>query len=99
MSNILFAYYDLFDVDLTVIFQKLLKTFWRRFARCLEDVLENERLLRSKLLEDVLRTAKCLLQISVSNKSKSVSDKSVSHKPISDESKANPRCNNQIPVI
>ena len=33
-----------------------------------------------------------ILQISVSNKSKSVSNESISHKIISDESMANPKC-------
>ena len=63
------------------------KTFWRR----LEDVLKT-------CLEDVLKTlwrqAKYLLGISVSNKSKRVSNKSIFHKSISDNSKTNPKCIN-----
>ena len=47
-------------------------------------------------LEDVFKTSwrqtKCLLVISVSNKSKCVSNKSMFHKSISDKSKANPKC-------
>ena len=76
------------------------KTFWRR----LEDVLEDEKLLRWRRLQDVLKTyledvfktsrrqTKFLLVISVSNKSKCVSNKSMFHKSISDKSKANPKC-------
>ena len=68
---------------------------WRRLEdvlnTCLEDVLKT-------YLENVLKTlwreTKCLLGISVSNKSKCVSNKSILHKSISDISKANPNCNN-----
>ena len=87
------------------------KTSWRR----LEDVLEDEKLLRWRRLEDVLKTCledvlktcledvlktyledvfktsrrqtKCLLVISVSNKSKCVSNKSMFHKSVSDKCK------------
>ena len=56
---------------------------------CLEDVLRT-------YLEDVFRTSwrqrKCLLVISVSYKSKCVSNKSMFHKPLSDRSKANSKC-------
>ena len=74
----------------------VLKTSWRPLARRLEDVLEDEKLLRWRRLEDVLKTlwrqAKYLLGISVSNKSKCVSSKSIFHKSISDKSKMNPKC-------
>ena len=66
---------------------------------CLEDVLKAclEDVLKT-CLEDVLKTlwrqAKYLLGISVSNKSKCVSNKSIFHKSISDNSKANPKCIN-----
>ena len=42
-------------------------------------------------VEDAMGTKKCLLGISVSNKSKCVSNKSIFHKSISDKSKANPK--------
>ena len=66
---------------------------------CIEDVLKTclEDVLKT-CLEDVLKTlwrqAKYLLGISVSNKSKCVSDKSIFHKFISNNSKANPKCIN-----
>ena len=91
--------------------RRLAKTFWRR----LEDVLEDEKLLRWRRLEDVLKTCledvlktcledvlktyledvfktsrrqtKFLLVISVSNKSKCVSNKSMFHKSVSDKCK------------
>ena len=81
------------------------KTSWRRLGKqkivtlktsskhvlktCLEDVLRT-------YLEDVFRTSwrqrKCVLVISVSYKSKCVSNKSMFHKPLSDRSKANSKC-------
>ena len=92
------------------------KTFWRR----LEDVLEDEKLLRWRRLENVLKTcledvlktcledalktcledvlkilwrqAKYLLGISVSNKSKFVSYKTIFNKSSCDNSIANPKC-------
>ena len=74
------------------------------FTTCLEDVLKTclddvlktcfEDVLRT-CLEDVFKTSwrqtKCLLVISVSNKSKCVSNKSMFRKSISDKSKANPK--------
>ena len=66
---------------------------------CLEDVLKTclEDVLKT-YLEDVFKTSrrqtKCLLVISVPNKSKCVSNKSIFYKSISDESKANPKCIN-----
>ena len=83
------------------------KTSWRHLARRLEGVLGDEKLLRWRRLEDVLKTclddilktcleevfktswrqAKYLLEISLSNKSKPVSDKSISHMSISDKSR------------
>ena len=63
---------------------------------CLEDVLKT-------YLEDVLKTlwreTKYLLGISVSNKSKCVSNKSILHKSISDDFKANRDCINYNPII
>ena len=63
----------------------------------LQDVLEDEKLLCWRLLQDVLKTCiedvlKCLQGISVSSKSKCVSNKSIFHKSVSDKSKANPKC-------
>ena len=67
-------------------------------SKRLEDVLEDDRLLTWRRLEDVFKTywreTKCLLGISISNKSKCVSNKSIFYKSISDESKANPKCIN-----
>ena len=45
------------------------------------------------------RKRKYLLGIFVSNKSKCVSKKSIFHKSISDNSKANPKCINWNPII
>ena len=63
---------------------------------CLEDVLKT-------CLEGAFkrswRQTKCLLEISVSNKSKCVSNKFMFHKSISDESKENPKCINWSPII
>ena len=85
-------------------FQDVFKTSCRR--------LQNKKLLRWRRLEEMswrrledmswrrllsCRQTKCLLGISVSSKSKCVSNKSIFHKPISDESKANPKCNNFEP--
>ena len=80
--------------------EDVLKTFSRPLARRLEDVLKTclEDVLKTCLedvlktyLEDVLKTlwreTKYLLGISVSNKSKCVSNKSILHKSISDNSK------------
>ena len=103
------------------------KTCWRHLARRLEDVLEDEKLLHWRRLQDFLKTCledvlktccenvlktrlegvlitcledvfkmswrqtKSLLGISVSNKSKCVSNEAIFHKPISDDSKANPK--------
>ena len=83
-----------------------------RLPRHLEDVLKDEKLLRWRRLEDVLKTcledvlktcledvlktlwrqAKYLLGISVSNKSKCVSNKSIFNKSTFDNSKVNPKC-------
>ena len=56
---------------------------------CLEDILKT-------CLEDVLKTlwkqAKYLLEISVSNKSRSASNKSIFSKSTFDNSKTNPKC-------
>ena len=66
---------------------------WQFFclSRRFEDVLEDEKLLRRRRLKDALETKKFLLGISVSNKSKCVSNKSVFHKSTTDESKASPK--------
>ena len=86
------------------ILQDALKTSWKMkncypedvLKTCLEDVLKT-------YLEDVLKTlwreTKYLLGISVSNKSKCVSNKSILHKSISDNSKVNPNCINKNPII
>ena len=73
------------------------KTSCKTSSRRLQDVLEDEKLLREDVLkaclEDVLKTlwrqTKYLLGISVSSKSKCVSNKSIFHKSIFDNSKAN----------
>ena len=82
------------------------RTSWR----CIQDVLEGEKFLRWSRLQDVLKTSledvfktswrftKCLLGVSVPNKSKCVSNKSIFDKPISDESKENPKCINKNPI-
>ena len=60
---------------------------WRRLEdtpwRCLEDM-------SSRRLEDIMEQTLYLLGTSVSDKSKYVSNKSIFHKSISDNSKANP---------
>ena len=80
------------------------KTSWRRFQDLSQDVLKTSWKTKNCYAEDVLKTcledvlktlwrqAKYLLGISVSNKSKCVSNKSIFHKSISDKSKANPKC-------
>ena len=74
------------------------KTSWRlssnNLKTCLEDMswrrLEN---MSYGHLHNVLETKnKCLLKISMSKKSKCISNKSIFHKSISDNSKANPKC-------
>ena len=61
------------------------------FKKCLDDVFKT-------CLEHVFKTpwrqTKYLLEISISNESKSVSSKSIYQKSISDESKGNPTCIN-----
>ena len=100
-----------FRVTIFYVFQDVLKKSWRRFQDLsqdvlktfsirLQDVLEDEKLLRWRPLQDVLKTCledllktyledvfkksrrqtKFLLVISVSNKSKCVSNKSLFHK-------------------
>ena len=74
-----------------------LKTSWRRLDYMIEDVLKTcqEDILKT-CLEDVLKTLwrqeKYLLEISVSNKSKCVSNKSIFNKSTFDNSRANPKC-------
>ena len=92
------------------------KTSWRCLAktswRLLQDVLEDEKLLRWRRLQDVLKTCledvlktylkdvcktswrqtKCLLAISVSNKSKCVSNKFIFYKSASDKYKVRSKC-------
>ena len=87
------------------------QTFVSHLARRLQDVLEDETLLCWRRLEDILKTCledvlktlwretKYLLGISVSKKSKCVSNKSILHKSISDNSKVNPNCINKNPII
>ena len=81
---------------------------WRRlhdvFKTCFQDVFKTclQEVLKI-CLQDVFKTSwrqtKCLLGISLSDKSKPVSSKSVSHKSISSESMANPKCINYNPKI
>ena len=74
------------------------------FKTCLEDILKTclEDILK-KCLQDVLKTlwriTKYLLEIFVSKKSKCVSNESIFHISISDNSKANSKCTNYNPVI
>ena len=90
--------------------EDVLKTSWRHVLKKSSTRLQRNNFSSSKTssrrLEDVYRTCledafktswrqtKCLLGRSVSNKSKCVSNKSIFNKSISDESKANPKCNN-----
>ena len=72
--------------------EDVLKTLLEDFLKaCLEDVLKT-------YLEDVLKTlwkqTKYSQGISVSNKSKCLSNKSIFQKSISDSSKVNPKCIN-----
>ena len=77
--------------------EDVLKTFSRPLARRLQDVLKKslEYVLKT-YLEDVFKRSrektKFLLLISVSNRSKCVSNKSTFYKSISNKSKANPKC-------
>ena len=84
--------------------EDVLKTSWKTkncyaedvLKTCLEDVLKTclEEVLKT-CLEDALKTlwrqAKYLLGISVSNKSKCISNKSIFNKSTFDNSKANPK--------
>ena len=75
------------------------KTSWRRRGRRKIVTLKTSW----RHLEDVLKTSwretKCFLGISVSDKSKCVSNKSLFHKSISDKAKANPKCVTWNPTI
>ena len=65
----------------------VLKTFWKT---------------KNCYAEDVFKTSwrqTCLLVISVSKKSRCVSNKSMFRKSLSDKSKANPKCVTQNPII
>ena len=62
----------------------VLRTSWKRLGR--------SKVVTLKTSLRCLETKKCLLAISVSNKSKSLSDKAISHESLSHKSKANPRC-------
>ena len=87
------------------------KTYSRHLTRNLQDVLEGKKLFCWRHPEDVFKTCledvfkmfckevKGLLWISISNKSKCVSSKSVFPKSISDETKAKPKCINLNPII
>ena len=93
------------NIDTTnfIIKQQQLRQIEDALKTCLEDVLKTclEDVLKT-CLEDLLkilwRQPKYLLGISVylsrDNKSKCVSTKSVFHKSISENSKANPKCIN-----
>ena len=89
------------------ILQDVLKTSWKTKNCYAEDVLKTSwrhvlktswrHVLKTSwrhVLKTLWRKAKYLLGISVSNKSKCVSNKSIFHKSISDNSKANPKCIN-----
>ena len=81
--------------------EEVLKTSWRHHARHLQEVLGDEKLLPYRRLENILKTcledilktlwrqATYLLEISVYNKSKCASNKSIFHKSIFDDSKEN----------
>ena len=85
------------DVLKTCLEDVLKKCLEDVLKTCLEDVLKTclEDVLKA-CLEDVLKTlwrqAKYLLGISVSNKSKCVSNRSIFNKSTFDNSKANPKC-------
>ena len=74
------------------------------FKTCLVDLLKTcfEDVLKT-CLEDILKTSwrqtKYLLGISVSNKSKCVSNKDIFHKSIFGNSKVNPKCISSIFVL
>ena len=85
----------------------ILKTSWKTKNCYAEDVLKTSwRYVLKTSWRHVLKTSwrhvlktswrqtKCLLGMSICNKSKCVSNKSIFHKSISDESKANPKCIN-----
>ena len=79
--------------------EDVLKTSWKTKSCYAEDVLKTylEEVLKTFLeviLKTLWRQTKFLLGISVSNKSKCVSNKSIFHKSISDNSNANPKCIN-----
>ena len=97
-ANICWSWRRLQNVLSVTIF-RLPRRFEDVLQMRLKDVLEDEKLLRWSRLEDVLKTCledvlktswwqtKCLLGISLSNKSKSVSDKPTSHISISAKSR------------
>ena len=89
-ANICWSWRRLQNVLSVTIF-RLPRRFEDVLQMRLKDVLEDEKLLRWRRLEDVLKMSwgqtKCLLGISLSNKSKSVSDKPTSHICISAKSR------------
>ena len=81
----------------------MLKTSSRRFEimawRCLGDILKTclkdvLKICFGDVFKTLWRQTKCFLGISVSNKSKSVFNKPLLHKSISDEPMANSKCIN-----
>ena len=86
------------------VFQDVLKASWRRFQDLSQDVLKTSWKTKNCYAEDIFKTSrrhvlktswrqtKCLLMISVSNKSKRVCNKSMFHKSMPDKSKANQKC-------
>ena len=83
-----------------VALEDVLKSFWRRLANTSWRRLGRRKIVALKMswrhilktsgrhvLKTSWRQTKCLLGISLSNKSKSVSDKSISHISISDKSR------------
>ena len=75
--------------------QDVFNTSWRRFEDILQDVFKTSWKTKNCYAEDVFKTSwrktKCLLGISVYNKSKCVYNKSIFKRSISGESKANPK--------
>ena len=69
--------------------ENVLKTSWRHLSKMFRRHLARREDVLKACLEDVFKTSwrqtKCLLRISVSNKCKCVSNKSIFHKSISDD--------------
>ena len=81
--------------DKKVLRWRRLEDPWRSW-RCLEDMSWRRH---EDVLKALWRQTKYLLGISISNKSKCISNISIFHKSIYDNSKANQKCINQSPII